>query len=189
MCPKKLMRYWELGGNPLKTLWLNRTLTWSALCLAMLVSFQNCSFPGFKGFGNVRTSAFGAIGGGEGYEGKTYILLAANPCVDNNPVKSRIVTSKGNVPMIVRDNCQDLAAAIPATGATLSGQQINYQNLAYDLESVSADILGERTKLSAGNYAPSVFSLDTGPTVAMQGAPMGSNYILTVSSASSVFPF
>src|SRR5262245_52496043 len=134
----------------------------------LMSQFQNCTLG--KAARMLDTQK---LGGGGGYDGKTYAGLADNACPDKSLIKTRIIIENG-LARIVRENCQDLADAdVRTVDAVVNGQEATVGGQTLALESVAPTEEGEFTTSALGEYAPAVSWTQAGAAENVRGAPLG----------------
>lgn len=75
----------------------------------LLLCFQNCSVPNSVKFsGSESSKATVSEGNGQGYDGKTYVLIG-DLCPDASNIHAKIVLRSATAGDLVRNNCQDIA--------------------------------------------------------------------------------
>jgi len=110
---------------------LQKSLLFHSIIFIFLIAFfQNCSKQNasFSSSSKPAPPLASQNGGGQPYEGKPYVLPAADACPDGTLVKARIILKSATTAQLVRDNCQTIASKDLGVGDFFidSSDQLNY---------------------------------------------------------------
>ena len=122
----------------------SRVLSILAVGAILLVSYQNCAKSVFSMFGEQgsassapRSSVTSNLSGGQGYDGKAFVVLEAGVqgCADGSPVRSKILLRNFKA-YLARDLCQNIPlASQPEVVVSMSSPTANvliYNGVQYE---------------------------------------------------------